>query len=173
MSNKKDEQQGSYFNSPKAKEATAHNVANIKYFLQPYFLFRAYIVFKANNGDKKYAKKFHAYGNEHSVTYNQLRYGRYDNIKLDRMKGYTDLIKLIERNYHHHYTRAQIYMRLPGEKDFNTLCRDYNEKSELLECQDPVLTPEQEFLTLYYYTHAGLVIVTETDPAGENLKTNL
>jgi hypothetical protein len=146
-------------------ERKAHNTGNLKHFLTPYFMFRAYIVFKPENGDKKYSKKFHPYGNEHSVTYNQLRYGKIDLIVLDRMKGYTDLIKLIERNYHHHYLRAQIYMRLPGQEGFNTLCRDYNERSELVECQDPTLTPEQEKLTLYYYVHAGMVTVTETDPA--------
>jgi hypothetical protein len=157
----------SYWTSHKGKEAAAHNKGDIKFFLQKYFLFRAYIVFKANNADKRYAKKFHAYGNEHSVTYNQLRYNRHDSIILDRMKGYTDLVKLIER-YYNHYTRAQIYMRMPGEEKFNILCRDYNAKSELVECQDPVLPDEHLKKELFYIVHAGLVIITEDPPDANN-----
>lgn len=144
----------------------AHRTYNLKFFLMDYFLFRCYIVFK--NG-----KKWHGSGNEHSCTYNQLRYGRYDNIILDREKGYTDLINLIEGKYKGQYTAAKIYSRQPGEKNFNTLCRHYNVKGELEECQDPVIPDEQKILILFYYTHQGRVIVTETDPAGENFRINL
>lgn len=144
----------------------AHSTGDLKHFLKQYFLFRAYIVFK--NG-----KKFHAYGNEHSCTYNQLRYGRFDNILLNREKGYTDLINMIEKKYSGKYTRAKIYSRQPGQENFNTICRDYNDAGQLEECQDPVLSDDDKFLTLYYYTHKGQVIITETDPAGENFKFNL
>lgn len=144
----------------------AHQTGNIKHFLTPYFLFRCYIVFK--NG-----KKVHLYGNEHQCTYNQLRYGRFENIPLNREKGYTDLIDLVEKRYSGKYTVAKIYRREPGTKDFNILCRHYDSNGQLLECQDPLIPEEQKILILFYYIHSGKVIVTPTDPAGENFKIDL
>lgn len=144
----------------------AHQTGDIKHFLKKYFLFRAYVVFKTG-------KKFHPYGNEHMVTYNQLRYGKVDSIILNREKGYTDLIGMIEKNYAGKISTAKIYCRNPGENNFDTLCRYYDNTGQLVECQDPVIPDDQKILTLYYYTHKGLVIVTETNPAGENFNINL
>lgn len=145
------------------REKKAHQCGDLKYFLKKYFLFRAYIKFRSG-------KAFHGYGNEHSVTYQQLKYGMYDNITLDREKGYTDLVGMIEKKFKDKYTTAKIFCRQPGEERFETVCRYYNSKGELEECQDPVIPDKDKFLTLYYYTHMGLVIVTETDPAGNNFK---
>ena len=148
------------------KDRKAHQTGNLKHFLQKYFLFRAYLVFKGG-------KKWHGYGNEHAVTYNQLKFGRFDSIELNREKGYTDLVNMIENNWRGKYTVAKIYCRNPGEKDFKTLCRHYDNTGQLVECQDLVIPDDQKLLTLYYYTHKGLVIVTETNPAGENFNINL
>lgn len=163
---RKDEARKSLIDTTEMINLKAHQTGNIKHFLSPYFLFRAYIVFK--NG-----KRMHLYGNEHSCTYNQLRYGRYDNIPLSREKGYMELLNLVEKNYKGKYTVAKIYRREPGQKDFNIICRHYDSNGELVECQDPVIPDDQKMLILFYYTHKGQVIVTETDPAGENFKIDL
>lgn len=134
----------------------AHQTGDVKYLLSKWFCFRAYVLF--NN-----RKKFHAYGNEHAVTYNQLRYGRIQEIRLQREKGYTDLIHLLEKTWRGKYTSARIYMREPGEKDFNTVCREYNEKAELIDCQDPVTMPAD--ITLWYHFLDGNVVISDRDPA--------
>lgn len=144
----------------------AHQTGNLKHFLIKYFLFRAYIVFK--NG-----KRMHLYGNEHQCTYSQLKHSRFENIKMDRHKGYGELIDLIERKYKAQYKVAKIYRRNPGDKSFSSLCRYYNANGELEECKDPLLTDQENILTLYYYFKNGCLVISETDPSAEDFTINL
>lgn len=148
------------------QDLKAHQTGNLKHFISKYFLFRAYIVFK--NG-----KRMHLYGNEHQCTYNQLRHGRFQNIELDREKGYGELINLVEKRYRAKYTVAKIYQRKPGEKSFNTVCRHYNSNGELEECQDPVIPEPEKTLTLFYYFKNNLLVITPADPASEDFTINL
>ncbi|TWI80546.1 hypothetical protein IQ13_3224 [Lacibacter cauensis] len=146
--------------NPLDPDQEAHMKRNIKWLLQQYFSFRAYVKFKDG-------KARHFYGNEHQCTYNQLQAGIYPNIRMDKEKGYTDLINLIERSYKGKYTAATIYMRNPGEKDFNTVCRNYY-KGEATEINDPVIT--DPVYTLYYIVQNGRVLVQTEDPAAHDFK---
>lgn len=135
----------------------AHMTRELKYLLLDHFQFRAHINFKNK-------KKFSPYGNEHQCTYNQLLAGRMPNILLDREKGYTDLIRLIENSYRGKYNTAAIYMRHPATNEFDILCRRYM-NGEAEEINDPVIPDENKFLTLYYYIKEGRVIIDTVDPS--------
>lgn len=135
----------------------AHMKRNLKFLLMPHFLFRAFVNFKNN-------KRTHLYGNEHKVTYNQILAGRVPQILLNREKGYTDLITLIETAYVGKYKQATIYMRTPGTNEFDTICRSYDSNG-IRDMNDPVLSDEQKQLTLYYTIESGRVfILTEPVP---------
>lgn len=127
--------------NPEFYQQKAHLTRGLKFLLIDHFLFRAFFQFKDR-------KKFTAYGNEHRCTYNQVLAGRVKTIELDREKGYTDLIKLIESSYKGKYTRAALYMRSEATNDFDITCRLYD-ASGVIEINDPVLTPEQKTKTLY------------------------
>lgn len=151
------------FNSLEQAIIKAHATKDLKFLLLPYLSFRAYVIF---TGKEK--KKSHFYGNEHQCTYNQCLFGKIPHIQLRRLKGYTDLVNLIENNYKGKYLTAKIYMRDPQTGQFDILCREYF-KGGLQECNDPVID-ENEMRTLFYYIKKNYVIITETDPALEDFK---
>lgn len=127
--------------NPEFYEQKAHLTKEIKFLLLEHFQFRAAISFKNN-------KKFTAYGNEHRCTYNQVLAGRVKTIELDREKGYTDLIKLIETSYNGKYKRAAIYMRSQETNDFDITCRMYDADG-VQEINDPVFSDDHRIKTLY------------------------
>ena len=141
--------------NPEFYEQKAHLTKEIKFLLLEHFQFRAAISFKNN-------KKFTAYGNEYRCTYNQVLAGRVKTIELDREKGYTDLVNLIEVNYKGKYKRAAIYRRSEDSNDFDITCRLYDAES-VLEINDPVLTVEQKIKTLYPSIENSRIII-HTEP---------
>lgn len=139
-------------------ELEANQKGNIKYFLQPYFSFRLYVLFSSNQ------RKAHFYGNEHDCTYQQLRHGNVPCIRLDKLKGYTDLLNLVERTWKGKLTKAAIYMRQPGEEKFTILCRRWY-LGKLEECQDPVLDENSKQILWYSFEKNRLHILTTPPPA--------
>lgn len=144
----------------------AHMTKNLKMLLMPHFSFRLYIRF--NN-----KRQTHLYGNEHKCTYNQLLARRFECVQLDRLKGYTDLINLIERSYQGKYQYATIYMRTNGTNEFNEVCRQYNTKGELSFVNDPVIDETNQYLKLFYTIQNGRVEIHTTDPQAIDFKTIL
>lgn len=148
------------------KDAKARLTYDIKHFLKPFFTFRLYVKFKANN------KKSHFYGNEHQCTYNQLLYGQVPNIEMSRLKGYTDLINLVENTWKHKLTSATIYMRSDGSEKFDTACREYY-NGELKDINDPVIDDSNDKRTLYYYFQNYRLFITTEDPAATDFKKEI
>lgn len=140
---------------PEFYEQKAHLTRELKFLLIDHFLFRAFFQFKDR-------KKFTAYGNEHRCTYNQVLAGRVKTIELDREKGYTDLVKLVETSYKGKYQRAAIYMRSEETNDFDITCRLYDSHG-LIDIQDPVLTEAQKIKTLYPSIQNNRIIIC-TEP---------
>lgn len=134
----------------------AHFERNIKLLLQPYFEFRLYIVFKTAEG--RPGPKRHFYGNEHQCTYTQLLHQKLPFISMDKLKGYNELIKLVEESYKGKYIGAKIYGREPGQEQFSILHRDYL-RGELKECHDPVIAAGDQYYNLSYLIEKGRVII--------------
>jgi len=158
---KKETAAQSWFSTLERLDLRAHQTKDLKYFLKKYFRFRAYVQF--SNG-----KKVHLYGNEHAVTYNQLLFSKLSDVKLDRFKGFNDLVDLIERKYRGQYRHAKIYMREGDATTFDKLIRQYDNTSELIYEEDPVLDANDDVLTLHYYIHQGKVMIQEENPANED-----
>lgn len=141
----------------------AHMTRNIKMLLMEHFVFRAYIRFHDR-------KTVHLYGNEHKCTYNQLLAGRFPSIVLDREKGYTDLIGLLEGPYRNRYQYATIYMRTPGTSEFDIICRQYD-RNGLKDINDPVLPDDQKKIELTYTIQNGRVLVASFNEEMPDFKT--
>lgn len=141
------------YNQPKlvynqtARAMTALYSNNLKHFLTPYFSFRLHITFKAavkNEGQKKR----HFYGNEHQCTLNQLRAGHVSCIKMDRLKGLTDLITLVEKTWKGKWVSATIYMRDEINGPFDKIVRKYYQ-GKIEEEQSPLL--ENQFFKIFFH----------------------
>lgn len=151
---------------------------DIARLLRPFYSFRLFVKFVKpfydKNGNRKDANHF--YGIENVCTYNQCLHGHVENIFLDKEMGYRNCIKMAEQKFIGPdgaplYRLAQIYMReqFPDGK-FNTLCREYNHKGEIVEQQDPVITPETN-KTLYFLESSGYLTLTEEPiPTAEDFK---
>lgn len=147
-------------------ETQANLTGDLKYFLLPFFTFRVHVHFKNPK------RKCHFYGNEHECTYQQLKRGHVPHIVMDKIKGYTGLIKLIEHTWKNKITSAGIYMRLPGEEKFDRLCRRwYNGDWE--EIQDPVISHEEAVTILYYSFEKNKLQIHTTPPEDIDFKTEL
>ena len=140
---------------------------NLKMLLMPYFSFRLFIKFNDRKGQKR-----HLYGNEHNCTNHQLQQQKVPFILLDKQKGYTDLINLVEKRWQKKYSAAAIYMRPPGEKTFSILCRRYYD-GELEECQDPIITPELNQTLYYHFENHRLQLSTFAAPPLPNFKEEI
>lgn len=129
----------------KHKEAVYRN--NIKHFLKPWYSFRLYIVFKKTKKPDG-QNRMHFFGNEHNCTLNQLISGFKTKVTMDRYKGLTDLIKLVEKDWKGTWTAATIYMRNEHGGEFETEVRKYY-LGKLQDEQTPVLDPP--YLDIYYH----------------------
>ncbi|MFZ4056976.1 MAG: hypothetical protein ACOYKE_02505 [Ferruginibacter sp.] len=136
---------------------------DVKHFLKPYFSFRLYAQFKKDK------KKVHFYGNEHQVTYQQLKFAQAKSIILNKEKGYTDLIKLVEVTWKNRLLSAVIYMRESDNAPFNIECRRYY-NGEITDCNDPVISAENNFRELFYFFQNGILFITEEKPVEIDFK---
>lgn len=151
--------------NPEFYEQKAHLTRELKFLLIDHFLFRAFFQFKDR-------KKFTAYGNEHRCTYNQVLAGRVKTIELDREKGYTDLVKLIESGYKGKFNRAALYMRSQDTNDFDITCRLYD-ASGVIEINDPVLSDAEKIKTLYPSIENNRIIINTQPVELPDFKTIL
>jgi hypothetical protein len=149
-----------------AAATAARQQNDIKHFLKPYFSFRLYVQFK----DK--TNKRHFYGNEHQCTFNQLKFAQVPHIELSRIKGYTDLINLVEVVWKAKTKTAAIYMRPEGSQSFDILCRRYY-LGEIQQLNDPLLDDTNDARLLYYYFQANQLFITETNPANIDFKNEI
>lgn len=129
---------------------------NLKHFLLPWLSFRLHISFKPP--DKK---RRHFYGNEHGVTLNQLRAGHKDNVVLDKYKGYTDLINLVEKTWKGKWQAAAIYMRSEMGGPFDVEVRRYY-RGEIENENSPVI--HHPLLKLYFHGITDNQPVFRTEP---------
>jgi hypothetical protein len=88
------------------------------------------------------------YGEEWSCTLEQIIWKRVTEIKLDRFKGYMDLVNMVENGYlTGKYSTALIYEH--DGKDYNILCRKYNNGVlESTAVNDPVFDDTNSALVL-------------------------
>jgi hypothetical protein len=134
----------------------AKDTNDIKPLLRHWLSFRLYIVFKS-----PYKTSRWLYGNEHRCTYNQCLHGKVPNIVLRKSKGYTDLIRLVEKEYKGKYQSATIYGRNAPGGPFDEVCRRYYQGT-LQDKNDPLLS-DDEGLTLYYSLKEGKLVISETE----------
>jgi hypothetical protein len=120
----------------------AHATYDLRMLLIPWLQFKAVVTFKANPsyGTSAAVKKTF-YGDEHSCTYKQCLAGHVDKIVLNRLKGYTALIDMVENiNFKKSYVKVYFYGRSPQTGNFDILHRYYYEgKLSDQRVNDPVL----------------------------------
>lgn len=146
-------------------DARAHQTLDLRALIIPWLCFKLFIKFKPS-ADYKNSNRHHSgftfYGHEHSCTYKQCLFGHVKEIHLDRMKGYNELVKKVERDYKGKYTSAKIYGRRPGELLFNTVHREYYMgKLDKEKVNDPVIDVADAFKILKYKIESGLLIIVE------------
>jgi hypothetical protein len=134
---------------------------DLRTLLQPFFQFKAYILFKNN-------KAMTLYAHEHDCSYKQCLFKHSKSIVLDRVKGYTGLINYIERTKKGQYKKAIIYMREPGSDLFNRECRRYF-NGQLESSNDPELDDSSVLVLHFQVINNRIVIVPPDQPAPEDL----
>lgn len=152
----------------------AHRNQDLKQLLilERHLSFRLYVVFPKSHPGKHRNPGRHFYGNEHRVTYKQCLYGRVPHIALDKVQGYTALIRLVEEQMKGQWLTAQIYSRSDESSiDFDVLHREYY-KGGLDKCDDPVLT-EQHNKKLWFSTKENRLQLLDTDPALIDFKSEM
>jgi hypothetical protein len=130
---------------------------NLKHFLTDFFSFRLYVSFKPPEKSKK-----HFYGNEYGqVSLNQVMAGYKSEIVLDKYKGLTNLIDLVEKSWKGKWISAAIYMRAAPGLPFDIIVRRYYQ-GKLEDENTPVLT--EPFLTVYYHGKQEMIPIFKTEP---------
>jgi hypothetical protein len=92
-------------------------------------------------------------------------------VLLDKQKGYTDLLRLVEQTWKGKLNTAAIYMREPGQEKFNKLCRRWY-LGELEECDDPG-TDQLQNQKLYYWFENYRLRLSFDQPAAIDFKEEI
>ena len=139
---------------------------NLKFLLLDHYSFRLYIKFKSSEhyGHQRGGRIF--YGNEHNCTYNQCLSKKIEVIKLDKLKGYTDLINLVERgSFKNKFETAKLYGKSPGSVAFDVCHRQYfNGKLKKDSVIDPEIDTTEQFTFLYYNVDEFGRVIINTQP---------
>jgi len=144
----------------------AHATFDLRMLLIPWLQFKAVVTFKPNPsyGTAQPVKKTF-YGDEHCCTYKQCINGHVENIMLDRLKGYTALIDMVENiNFRKTYIKVYLYGRHPETNNFDTLHRNYFEgKLNTDRVNDPAIDTVNQYKKLdFKVTGNRLVILDPT-----------
>jgi hypothetical protein len=124
--------------------ASKKMLRNMRDLVQPFLRFRCKVYYPEFS--KHRSGTF--YGEEWSCTIDQVVWKKVPLIELDRMKGYMDLVNMIENGYlKNKYTTAMIF-EFDG-KDYNIICRKYiGGRLDTSSVADPVFEKSNSRITL-------------------------
>lgn len=164
----------------KRVKAKYHN--DITELLRPYYSFRLYIKFikpiTISSGPRKGEKmdRTHRFGFESICSYNQCLHGHFENIELNKERGFRYCTTMTEVDFKNLFYKAQIYTRsvIPDGK-FDVLLREYDNKGEIIynnhELIQQLTHPDQN-KTLYFTIDQNnyLQITEDPIPSAEKFK---